>query len=389
MTEKIDPIPAVAMGRSETALHRIAPISSPAATNHGQYIFDNAAAETATRFSALATIFDPGTIRHLTEIGVTKGWTCLEIGAGGGTIADWLCDRVGPEGRVMATDIDTQYLNSLNKPNLDVRRHDIARDVLPEETFDLVHVRLVLVHLPERDEVLTRIVSALKPGGWLLAEEFDSLSLQPAPVIASTEIPIKTLSAMEQLMARRGVDLLYGRRLAARVRSLGLASVTAEGRLFMWEGQSKGADLTRANFEQIRNELIELGLITESAPKAIEFENLTDCRSPVPTRRSASGRLRLVQTEREPAGDPPNGAWTRLRRSRLARRVSPCRETRGDQCAGRSACSKAEMEALLGLPNVQSLELPGGKLAVHEEFPTLIAEAVQSFVNEEVRSAPR
>ena len=264
MTEEIDPNPAVAMGRSETALHRIARISSPGATNHGQYIFDNAAAETATRFSALATIFDPGTIRHLTEIGVTKGCTCLEIGAGGGTIADWLCDRVGPEGRVMATDIDTQYLNSLNKPNLDVRRHDIARDVLPEETFDLVHVRLVLVHLPERDEVLTRIVSALKPGGWLLAEEFDSLSLQPDPVIASTEIPIKTLSAMEQLMARRGVDSLYGRRLAARVRSLGLASVTAEGRLFMWEGQSKGADLTRANFEQIRNELIDLGLITKS-----------------------------------------------------------------------------------------------------------------------------
>jgi SAM-dependent methyltransferase len=188
----------------------------------------------------------------------------VEGGAGGGTIADWLCDRVGPEGRVMATDIDTQYLNSLNKPNLDVRRRDIARDVLPQETFDLVHVRLVLVHLPERDEVLRRIVSALKPGGWLVVEEFDSLSLQPDPVIASTEIPIKTLSAMEQLVALRGVDSLYGRRLAARVRSLGLASVTAEGRLFMWEGQSTGADLTRANFKQIRNELIELGLITES-----------------------------------------------------------------------------------------------------------------------------
>ena len=51
--------------------------------------------------------------------------------------------------------------------------------------------------------------------------------------------------------------------------------------------------------------------------------------------------------------------------------------------------SKAEMEALRGLPNVQSLELPVGKLAVHEEFPTFVAEAVQSFVNEEVRSAPR
>ena len=51
--------------------------------------------------------------------------------------------------------------------------------------------------------------------------------------------------------------------------------------------------------------------------------------------------------------------------------------------------SKAEIEALRCLPNVQSVELPVGKLAVHEEFPGLVAEAVQSFLGEEVRSAPR
>jgi pimeloyl-ACP methyl ester carboxylesterase len=51
--------------------------------------------------------------------------------------------------------------------------------------------------------------------------------------------------------------------------------------------------------------------------------------------------------------------------------------------------SKAEIEALRCLPNVQSVELPVGKLAVHEEFPALVAEAVQSFVNEEVGSARR
>ena len=49
--------------------------------------------------------------------------------------------------------------------------------------------------------------------------------------------------------------------------------------------------------------------------------------------------------------------------------------------------SKAEIEALRDLPNVQSVELPVGKLAVHEEFPGLVAEAVQSFLGEEVRSA--
>jgi ubiquinone/menaquinone biosynthesis C-methylase UbiE len=247
-------------------LPRFTSSSAPPTTN-GRYIFDNAAAQTATRFSALAAMFDPGTIRHLTEIGVTKGWTCLEIGAGGGTIAGWLCDHVGAKGHVIATDIDTQYLNSLKRLNLEVRHHNIASDPLPEAAFDLVHMRLVLVHLPERDQVLTRVVAALKPGGWLFAEEFDSLSIQRDPTISSSEMPIKTLLAMEQLMARRGVDSLYGRRLAARVRSLGLVDMAAEGRAFMWEGRSAGAVLTRANFEQIRSELIELGLVTVS-----EFE---------------------------------------------------------------------------------------------------------------------
>ena len=42
--------------------------------------------------------------------------------------------------------------------------------------------------------------------------------------------------------------------------------------------------------------------------------------------------------------------------------------------------SKAEMLALVGLPNVRSVELPFGKLAVHEEFPDTVAEAVKSFL---------
>jgi SAM-dependent methyltransferase len=239
---------------------QLAQRTSKPATHRHEYIFDNAAAQTTTRFSALATIFDPGTVRHLTEIGVTKGWTCLEIGGGGGTIAGWLCDSVGLQGRVMATDIDPRFLKSLCRANLDVRRHDIASDPLPNAAFDLVHVRLVLLHLRERDRVLSRIVSALKPGGWLLAEEFDSLSLQADPAISSTEVPVKALSAMERLMANRGVDSRYGRRPSARVRSLGLVDLVAEGRTFMWEGRSPGADLFRASLEQVRSEMIDLGL---------------------------------------------------------------------------------------------------------------------------------
>ena len=42
--------------------------------------------------------------------------------------------------------------------------------------------------------------------------------------------------------------------------------------------------------------------------------------------------------------------------------------------------SKAEMEALASIPHVRSVELSKGKLAVHEEFPDAVAEAVRSFL---------
>jgi len=231
-------------------------------TNYGRYVFDNAAAQTPARFSALEEIFDPGTIRHLTELRVAEGQRCLEVGAGRGSIARWLRDRVGVTGHVLAIDIDTQRLDSLRGPNLEVRQHDIISDPLPSGAFDLVHVRLVLHHLPDREEVLATLVRALKPGGWLLAEEFDALSVMPDPAINPVEVLLPSRVALSQLMQDRGADLRYGRLLAARLRVHGLQDVGTEGRVFVWRGGSAGATLIRSNLEQMAGELIESGRLT-------------------------------------------------------------------------------------------------------------------------------
>ena len=229
----------------------------------GEYVFDNAALQTPSRFSALATIFDPGTIHHLEEIGVGEGWHCLEVGAGGGSIAHWLSGQVGATGYVLATDIDTRFLERLASQNLEVRRHDIVTDPLQERAFNLVHARLVLLHLPDRENVLTRLVAALKPGGWLLTEEFDSLSMRSDEAVNPAEPVFKTYVALQSVMTQRGADLRFGRLLAGRLRALGMAEVAAEGRLFMWQGGSLGADLFRANIEQLQDVLLETALISE------------------------------------------------------------------------------------------------------------------------------
>jgi SAM-dependent methyltransferase len=154
------------------------------------YALDNSSREAPARFDALSGIYDRDTIRHLQDRGVGECWRCLEVG-GGGSITAWLANRVGPTGGVLVTDIDPRFLEPLSAQNVEVREHNIVTDPLPEAAFDLIHARLVLIHLPEREKVLARLVSALKPGGWLVDEDFDSASLLPDPTVNAGEVILK------------------------------------------------------------------------------------------------------------------------------------------------------------------------------------------------------
>jgi SAM-dependent methyltransferase len=226
------------------------------------YLLDNAGREASARFDALSVIYDGDTIRHLEDRGVGEGWQCLEVGGGGGSIAGWLADRVGPTGRVLVTDIDPRFLESLSAQNVEVRRHNIATDPLPESAFDLIHARLVLMHVPEREQVLARLVAALKPGGWLVDEEFDSASLLPDSAVNPSEVFLETHKALMRIFDDRGVGRRWGRMLFGRLQALGLANVDAQARMSMWHCGSPGAFMMRTNFEQLRGALIDGGYIT-------------------------------------------------------------------------------------------------------------------------------
>jgi ubiquinone/menaquinone biosynthesis C-methylase UbiE len=99
------------------------------------YLLDNAAPQSPDRFDALSTLFDRDSIRYLEDRGVGPGWKCLEVGGGGGSIAAWLAARVGPTGHVLVTDLDPRFLSSSRLSNLEVRRHNIVTDPLPDATL--------------------------------------------------------------------------------------------------------------------------------------------------------------------------------------------------------------------------------------------------------------
>ena len=231
-----------------------------------EYTLDNTWHQARRRLALLEAWLDPGTIRHLETLGVGEEWHCLEVGGGGGSIVEWLCRRVGADGHVFATDISTRFLDALDLPNLEVRRHDIVQDDLPEGAFDLVHARLVLTHLAERDKALRRMVKALKPGGWLLVEEMDCLTWIPDPTGDPPAVALfrKGVRAIEQIMSAAGVDLHYGRRLFGEVRTHELIDLTAEGRVLMVHGGTPNAQELRLTAEQLLSrDSTSAGLLSE------------------------------------------------------------------------------------------------------------------------------
>jgi SAM-dependent methyltransferase len=229
----------------------------------GGYLLHNDAATAADRFTAFAALFDPSTFRHLDDLGLAPGWRCWEVGVGGTSVVRHLAERVGPSGHVLATDLDTSLVDAAASPAVEVRRHDVALDPPPEGGFDLVHARLVLVHVPHRDTALANMVAALRPGGWLLVEDADP-ALQPLSCpeeIGPDEVLANRIrTGFRSLLAERGADLSYGRTLPRRLRAAGLTEVAADAHFPL--AMPACADLEVATVALIADQLVAHGIAT-------------------------------------------------------------------------------------------------------------------------------
>jgi SAM-dependent methyltransferase len=168
---------------------------------------------------------------------------------------------VGPTGTVVATDIQCDFLADLDEENLEVRTHDITTDDLEDGAYDLVHSRLVLQHLPARDQALKRMVMALAPGSVLLEEDMDCAS-----IVASgpgTAIFERAVPPLIDVFLAAGYDPGFGRRLPGALQMQGLAGVAAEGRVPVGVGRDAAAVIWQLTIERCRPALVARGDLTD------------------------------------------------------------------------------------------------------------------------------
>ncbi|MFC9427824.1 class I SAM-dependent methyltransferase [Streptomyces sp. NPDC056987] len=212
----------------------------------------------ATRLRLLEQTYDPGTVGILEQLDISPTWRCLELGAGAGSIAYWLADRV-PQGSVVAADIDPRFLDADRAPQLTVRHMDVNEEDFAPGSFDLVHARAVFMHLPQREEVLRRAVRWLAPGGWLVLEDVYFLPAEDSPYPEWRRVQKAWLTAL----AAQGIDLAWARRTPALLAAAGCASVgwaVTPGGLGVDAVQD---ELLRIRLLQSGPSLVDAGLVTE------------------------------------------------------------------------------------------------------------------------------
>lgn len=171
------------------------------------------------RLHTLECAFDPLSQSVFKQLDLPHNPTILDLGAGAGSLARWLT-RKYPQATVIATDIDTRFLTDI--PGIQVMTHNVVTDDFPSAAFDVVHARALLCHLTEREDVLTRAVHWVRPGGWLVIED---ISLQPSLKTANPLFRKIAQAGITLLSQSVGSDMLWAEALPNRLRNRGLSNI--------------------------------------------------------------------------------------------------------------------------------------------------------------------
>lgn len=111
----------------------------------------------------------------LDRLGLREGWTCVDVGAGGGDVSVALAEIVGRTGRIYAVDRDPKARDLVAHAAAAhaqvIALTQAGEDLTLPEAVDLAFCRFLLLHVVDPVTVLKRMAGAVRPGGWVVAQE--------------------------------------------------------------------------------------------------------------------------------------------------------------------------------------------------------------------------
>jgi SAM-dependent methyltransferase len=239
------------------------------APNHARadgYVLGHSTAE-LERLQAQGRMLAAPTGAFLSLAGITPGMHVLDLGSGAGDVALLLAGRVGPQGSVVGVDASPTAVAFARDR---ARREGVTnatfvegdvRSIDPGGPFDAVVGRLVLLYVDDPVGVVRRCASLLRPGGVLLAMEFEMEavgSLPPHPLV--TRLSRWISGAFRHV----GHDPVLGARLQHVLTQAGLAAPVALGlQTYFRYDDARGPRLGAETVRTLLPVIVEAGLATE------------------------------------------------------------------------------------------------------------------------------
>jgi len=242
-------------------------------TYSGNYPIERRAGE-IERLHSQSKAMAPDTLAMLDRFGPMEGWTCLDIGCGPGGITDLLSARVGPAGRVVGLDMDSEFLEAARRSassNVEFRLGDAYGSDLPSGSFDLVHMRFVASTAGNPERLLGEATRLARLGGIVALQEPDGSTLNCYPSHPAWD---QLKSAFLAAFRGVGADLELARRLYYLVHQAGLRDVQYRTALLGVRSIDAMVDYLPATVESVRGAILKLGLLSENDLEVA----LADCR---------------------------------------------------------------------------------------------------------------
>jgi len=182
------------------------------------------------RLDAQSAWLDGPTRLLLRAAGISAGMRVLDLGTGLGHVAMLAAEMVGPQGRVVGVDSSLRFLGlaahrASSLPQVRFVQGDV-RSWQGEEPFDAVIGRLILFHLADPSAVLRHHLAALRPGGLVVALDYDVGSLRTEPPVP---LAVEGLARVIAAFQSAGANPTTGARLALILAGAGLAGVEGFG----------------------------------------------------------------------------------------------------------------------------------------------------------------
>lgn len=229
------------------------------------YVFDGVDGELELqRLRSIEAVFDPGTTRMLSRVGPLTGARCLEVGAGAGSIARWLHERVGNDGQVDAIDLDVRFLGDLPR-DVRVTKGDATTAELGGQPFGLIHARFVLIHNSCVEQLLDALLARVAVGGCVCIEEPDFASARVFSASTRERRAFEAVrDAIQSVFAERGQRFDFGRVLPTLIRDRGFELVSVECDSPVARGGSELATMMAMSTTQLASKYLATGHVTQA-----------------------------------------------------------------------------------------------------------------------------